>query len=121
MQNENMVNTRLFEGKEYPLVIYNGQAAINRAIRFYTTVSCPDIEEIDFDFPDFVSAYFRVYNDRSERRIKNLVMTQYGPYLLLNGSVQDMTFEDEGDYYYEIGYNRGGYETALRYGKLHVI
>lgn len=119
-----MVNTRLFEGKEYPLITYNGQAAINRAFRFFTVVDCSDLpyEEIDFDFPDFVSAYFRVWSERdSPVLIKNLVMTQYGTYLLLNASVLDMTFEDLGPYYYEIGYNRGGYEVALRYGKLSVI
>ena|SRR6187551_1829041 len=118
-----MVNTRLFEGKEYQLVTYNGQAAINRAFRFFTVIDCADIpyEEIDFDFPDFVSAHFRVYSERDGRLLKDLVMTQYGTYLILNASVSDMTFEDLGPYYYEIGYNRGGYEVALRYGKLLVI
>lgn len=118
-----MVNTRLFEGKEYPLQIYNGQALVNKAFRFFTVIDCADVpyEEIDFDFPDFVSAYFRIYNERDGRRIKNLVMTQYGTYLIVNASVSDMTFDSLGQYFYEIGYNRGGYEQALRYGNVLVI
>lgn len=115
-----MVNTRLFLGKEYSLVIYNGQAVPTKAFRFYTVVDCTG-EEIDFDFPDFVSGYFRIYNERSGRLIKDLIMSNNGPYLVLNASVSDMTFEDNGYYYYEIGYNRGGYEQALRYGTLKVI
>lgn len=118
-----MINTRLFEAKEYPLVIYNGQAVINRAFRFFTVVDCLDIpyEEIDFDFPDYASSYFRVYNERNGRLLLDLAMDHIDPYLILNASVQDMTFEDNGDYYYEVGYVRTVYEQALRYGKLSVI
>lgn len=118
-----MINTRLFEAKEYTLQIYNGQALIDRAFRFYTVVDCEDLpyEEVDFDFPDYVSSYFRVYNERSGRLILDLVMTQSGPYLIANSSVADMTFEDNGNYYYEIGYSRSGYEQALRYGVLNVL
>lgn len=118
-----MINTRLFEAKEYPLVIYNGQAVINRAFRFFTVVDCLDVpyEEIDFDFPDYASSYFRVYNERNGRLLLDLAMDHIDPYLILNGSVQDMTFEDLGPYYYEIGYVRTVYEQALRYGKLSVI
>lgn len=117
-----MINTRLFEGKEYSLQIYNGQAVVNRAFRFYTLYDCDgNYEEIDFDFPDFVSAYFRIYNERSGLLIRDLVMDINAPYLIVNASVSDMTFEDNGNYYYELGYNRGGYETALRYGILNVI
>ena len=48
-------------------------------------------------------------------------MTQSGTYLILNASINDMTFDDNGNYFYEIGYSRGGYEQALRYGTLKVI
>lgn len=116
-----IINTRLFNAKEYNLVIYNRQAIINKAFRFYSEVSCPDYEEIDFDFPDFVSAYFRVYNERLGRLVLDLVPTRSGPYLIVNASLADGTFEDLGNYFYEIGYNSGGYELALRYGKLEVI
>lgn len=115
-----MVNTRLFAGKEYSLVIYNGKAIINKAFRFYTVVDCTG-EEIDFDFPDFAGAYFRVYNERIGRLIKTLAVTQNGPYLVVEASISDATFEDNGHYYYEIGYIRGVYEQTLRYGTLKVI
>lgn len=118
-----MINSRLFQAKEYPLIIYNGHALIDKAFRFYTVVNCADLpyEEIDFDFPDYVSSYFRVYNERLGRLVLELAMTNNGPYLVVNASVSEMTFEDNGDYYYEIGYSRAGYEQALRYGKLKVI
>lgn len=118
-----MISYRLFQAKEYPLIIYNGQALIDKAFRFYTVVDCADLpyEEIDFDFPDYVSSYFRVYNERLGRLVLELAMTNNGPYLVVNASVSEMTFEDNGDYYYEIGYSRAGYEQALRYGKLKVI
>lgn len=118
-----MVNTRLFEAKEYPLVIYNGQAIIDRAFRFYTVVDCADLpyEEIDFDFPDYASSYMRVYNERNGRLILTLALELDAPYLIANASVAEMTFEDNGNYYYEIGYVRSVYEQALRYGTLIVI
>lgn len=118
-----MLNTRLFEGKEYSLVIYNRQALINRAFRFFTVVDCIDVtyEEIDFDFPDYVSSYLRIYNERLGRLVLDLPLTQSGAYLIANASISDMTFEDNGNYYYEVGYNRGGYEQALRYGLLQVL
>lgn len=117
-----MTNTRLFQGKEYSLTVYNAQALINQAFYFYTVIDCEDVpfEKIDYSFDGFVSGYFRIYNERWGRLIKEFSMTQYGPYLYVNASVSDMTFEDNGDYYYEIGYS-DGYEKALRYGKLHVI
>lgn len=118
-----MINTRLFEAKEYPLQIYNGQAVINRAFRFFNVLDCADVpyEEFDFDFPDYVSSYFRVYNERNGRLLLDLAMDHIDPYLILNASIADMTFEDNGNYYYEVGYVRTVYEQALRYGKLTVI
>lgn len=118
-----MLNTRLFEAKDYPLKIYNGKAIINMAFRFYTVVSCEEIayEEIDFDFPDYTSSYLRIFNERDGRLIVEIALTQSGTYLIVNASVSDMTFEDTGNYYYEIGYVRGVYEQALRYGTLTVI
>lgn len=123
MQELPMINTRLFHAKEYTLQIYNGQALLNRAFRFYTVVDCEGLayEEIDFDFPDYVSSYFRVYNERNGRLILDLSLTQSGPYLIANSSVADMTFEDNGNYYYEVGYSRSGYDQSLRYGTLNVL
>jgi hypothetical protein len=115
-----VVRTKLFQGHEYDLVIYNGEAIISRAFYFYTK-DC-DGNETPFDFPDYNEGYFKVYNERSGRRIKNLVLTRSAAYLILNASESDMTFEDEGFYYYEVGYVRaGGYETTLRYGNLKVL
>lgn len=118
-----MVNTRLFQAKEYSLVIYNRQAIINKAFRFYTIVDCVDLpyEEIDFDFPDYVSSYLRIYNERLGRLVIEIDLSRSGPYLIANASASEMTFEDNGNYYYEIGYSRGGYEQALRYGVVKVL
>lgn len=115
-----MINVKLFQATEYPLEIYNGKALINLAMRFFTT-DC-DGNDDDFDFPDFESAYFRVYNERLGRQILSLVPSRSGSYLVLNETAETMTFEDNGRYYYEIGYLRsGGYEQALRFGPLKVI
>lgn len=118
-----MVNTRLFEGKEYTLQVYNGQALVNRAFRFYTVVDCLEIpyEEIDYDFPDYVSSYLRIYNERDGRLIKTFALEQSGPYLIANVGVSDMTFDNLGNYYYEIGYVRAVYDQVLRYGTLNVL
>jgi hypothetical protein len=115
-----MLNTKLFSGNEYPLTVYNGQALVDVAFRFYTSDNC-DGEKIDFDFPDYDSSFFRVYNERIGREIKDFSLTQDGAYLIANVSALDMTFEDNGNYYYEVGYARNGYEQTLRYGKLIVI
>lgn len=117
------LNTRLFQAKDYPLVIYNGKAVINVAFRFYSVVECDDIpyEEIDFDFPDYASSYMRVYNERDGRLIIEIALSRDGAYLIVNASASDMDFDDLGNYYYEIGYVRGVYEQALRYGTLSVI
>lgn len=118
-----MINTRLFEGKEYSLVIYNGQAIINRAFRFFTVVDCADVpyEEIDFDFPDYASSFLRIFSEREGRLIKEWALDHNGPYLIANVSESDANFDDVGNYYYEVGYVRAVYEQVLRYGTLKVI
>lgn len=115
-----MLNTKLFTGEEYDLTVYNEQALINESFRFYSVSDC-DGTETEFDFPEFAGAYFRVYNERLGREIKDLVLTISGAYLVANTSVADMTFDDNGNYYYEIGYVRNVYDQVLRYGKLIVI
>jgi hypothetical protein len=118
-----MLNTRLFEAKEYSLQIYNGQALIDRAFRFFTVVDCESVayEEIDFDFPGYDSSYFRVFNERNGSEILEIALERSGSYLIANANAETMTFEDNGNYYYEIGYVRSGYEQALRYGMLNVL
>lgn len=113
-----MTNIRLFDGEEYELVIYNGQAITDKAIRFYT-VDCEGTET-DYDFPGYASSFLRVYNERNGRELLELALSLDAPYLIINASSSDMTFEDNGDYFYEIGYN-DGYDKVLRYGKLKAI
>lgn len=114
-----MLRNRIFDAEERPLEIYNGVAIIDLAMSFFTE-DC-DIEE-DFTFPNFSSAYFRVFNERLGRELKDLTLTRSGNELILNASVSDMTFEDNGRYFYEIGYiASGGYEFPLRYGVATVI
>lgn len=118
-----VLNTRLFQAKEYPLQLYNGKTVIDYGFRFFTVVDCVDLpyEEIEFDFPGYSGSYFRVYNERRGRLILDVDMELYNGYLLLNLSESDASFEDDGNYYYEIGYIRSGYEQSLRYGTITVI
>lgn len=115
-----MLRSKLFDGEEKTLEVYNQLPLIDVAIEFFT-VECEEDE--DFTFPNYASSYFRVFNERLGRRIKNITnIAQSGPALVINASVTDMTFDDNGKYYYEIGYiSTGGYEFPLRYGKLQVI
>lgn len=115
-----MIRNRIFDAEERPLDIFNEVAIIDLAMSFFTD-ECGDDE--DFTFPNYSSAYFRVYNERLGRRIKNITnIARSGNELILNASVLDMTFEDNGRYYYEIGYvQTGGYEFPLRYGVATVI
>lgn len=114
-----MIRNKIFDAEERPLVIYNQVAIIDLAMSFFTE-QCQEDE--DFTFPNFSSAYFRVFNERLGRRIKNISLTRSGNELIMNASVSDMTFEDNGNYYYEIGYvQSGGYEFPLRYGLATVI
>lgn len=115
-----MLKNKLFQAKDYPLIVYNGKAIIDKAFRFYTK-DCDGVDE-DFDYPGFVSAYMRVNNERNGRLLLTLALTQSGTYLVLNASASEMTFEDNGNYWYEVGYvMTGGYEQALRYGVLQVL
>lgn len=114
-----MLRIKLFDGVEGNLVIYNRQAIINLDIQFYSEECDDDLlyEEEDFTFPGYVSSYLRIYNERIGRLIKDIVLAQSGGSLILNASVLDMTFEDNGNYYFEIGYvQSGGYEQVLKYG-----
>lgn len=115
-----MIRNKIFDAEERPLQIFNGVAIIDLVMEFFTE-ECEEDE--DFTFPNYSSAYFRVYNERLGRRIKNLTnIANSGNALILNASVSDMTFEDNGKYYYEIGYvQTGGYEFPLRYGQATVI
>jgi fibronectin type 3 domain-containing protein len=111
---------RLFDGVEKKIEVYNGQAILDYAIEYFTRDDCDD--ESEFTFPSYLSSYFRIYNERLGREIKEIVLSNSGGSLIVNASALDMTFDDNGTYYYEIGYvQAGGYEIALQFGPLRVI
>lgn len=117
-----LIRGKLFDGEEKPIIIYNGKAIINLAMSFFDQ-DCVSGEEVDgdFAFPGFASAYMRINNERLGRLIKTFVLTRSGNELVLNVNASDMTFDDNGTYYYEIGYSDGVYEYTLAYGKATVI
>jgi len=114
-----MLRVKLFDGVDEPMIVYNSQAIIDEAIEFFTE-ECGT--ETDYVFNGYISSYFRVFNERLGIEIKDISLSNSGSSLIINASVLDMTFADNGFYYYEIGYiQTGGYEVVLRYGKLNVI
>lgn len=117
-----MLRLKLFDGVESDLVVYNAQAIVDLEIQFFTEDCDDDLlyEEEDFTFPGYASSYFRVYNERSGKLLKNIALSRSEASLIVNASVLDMTFEEEGKYYYEIGYVNVVYEQVLKYGKLTV-
>lgn len=108
---------QLFEGREYPLTLYNGAPLIDKGFQFVYN-DCGT--ETDFDFPDYESSYIVVYNERLGREIKRIALTRNQNLLLFYST--DTVFEDNGDYYYEVIYvQSGGYEIVLRYGTIKII
>lgn len=119
-----MLRVKLFDGVERELKVYNGQAILDYDIDFFTEECDTDFEEDeeDFTFPAYASSYFRVFNERLGTRIKNIALSRSGSSLVMNVSVLDNTYDQNGKYYYEIGYvQAGGYEIALMYGPLKVV
>lgn len=117
-----MLRIKLFDGVEKELKMYNGMSVLDYAIEFFTE-ECDDdliVEEEDFTFPNYVSSYLRIYNERSGRLLKSIALSQSGSTLIINSN--DLTLDDLGKYYYEIGYvQTGGYETTLMYGPYTAI
>lgn len=114
--------TKAFIAEENGLEFYNRKALIDLEMEFVYLDD--DENELSFDFPEYVSAYMRVYEGRERVTIlKNYTtqITQTGNLLYFNCSVSDMTFQDYGKYYFEIGYNMNGYEIPLRFGTLEII
>lgn len=112
--------TKMFIARAYPLTVFNGKPMINVAIRFFTTNNCEG-EEVDWDFPNYAGSYLRVFNERGGRELKEFALDRDDAYLIANVSESDMTFEDNGNYYYEIVYLNGVYEQVLRYGIFTVV
>jgi len=108
-----------FIAEENGLTFYNGKAIIDLA---FTFLYDDEVETI-FDFYGYVSSYLYVYDERSGQLLKSFTdqITRNSNVLVLNCSVSDMTFDDPGNYYFELGYVSSGYEIPLRYGKFKVI
>ena len=112
--------SRGFIAQEQDLTFKNGKALLNLAF----TIVYDDETETIFTFPGYVSSYFRVYDTlRQTRLIKNYTaqVTRNSNVLVMNCSVSDMTFNEAGPYWYEMGYVSSGYDVAIRYGKLLII
>lgn len=112
-----MTVNKLFQATEYPLEIYNDQPIIDMGFQFFYD-NCGT--ETDFDFPDYVNSYLKFYNERLGRTIKTIPLTRSGNILIVNST--DTSFDDNGNYFYEVIYlMSGGYEIVLRYGLGKVI
>lgn len=111
-------NDLMFIGQEAPFEAYNGIAILNLSIVFQNS------DETDFTFPGYVSAYFNIYQSRGESQLKSFAsqIIRSSNVFILNLSVSDMTFADNGTYYYELGYiQSGGYAVPLRFGVFKAI
>ena len=108
-----------FEADNEELNLYNGQAVLDLAI----TYVLDDDDETAYTFPGYSSSFMYVY-DSPERnyQIKSFTsqVTRNSNVQVLNLSASDCTFDNEGTFYYELGYVRSGYEIVLRYGSLYI-
>jgi hypothetical protein len=102
-----------------------GFTAENKNLKIYNTKAVIDLVFSSFDFTGDSGSYFlRVLDERLGTEIKEYIsqLTRNDNSLVFNASVSDMTFHDNGRYYYELGYIRsGGYEELLRYGEFIVV
>lgn len=107
------------DGNGKDIQVYNGHPLIDYPIEFVY-----DDDETGYSFIGFTSAFFRVFDSRQQKRIKNFTnqVSRNSNFLVINCSITDMTFSNRGRYYYEVGYVRSGvYDIVLQYGELHVI
>jgi hypothetical protein len=111
--------SRTFIAQEAGLSFYNGKAIKDLTFTFLYD----DEVETPFGFDGYSSAYMYVYDERLGQLLKSYInqLTRNSNVLVMNSSVADMTYDDNGTYYFELGYNRSGYEVPLRYGKLKII
>lgn len=108
----------LFTATEQDLEVYNFAPLIN------LQVSITNDDGTIFPFPGYVSSLFKVYSTRGGIQLKNISsqISLSSNVLYFNCSQQDMTFEDNGKYYYELSYiMSGGYTFLLQYGNLIVL
>lgn len=116
-----MDQTKAFIAEEKELTFYNARALINLEFEF-VFIDDDNIEN-DFGFDGYVSAYFRAYDEREGQSLKlfSSQITRTSNSLIFNCSVDDMTFENLGRHFFEMGYNNSGYEVTLRFGTLNVV
>lgn len=117
-------NINTIIGIEEEMVVYNGRAIIDFVFSFYALDD--DDNEIAFSFPNENGLYLFVNNERGGYLIRQWTNTtglsRNSNNIVWNASESGMTFDEQGSYYYELGYLRGGvYETPLRFGKFRVI
>lgn len=108
--------TNLFVAQEEDIVIYNGRAILDEVIEY----EYDDEDETLFDFPGYSSSYWNIYDSEERNRsIKSFTsqVTRNSNCQVINCSVSDMTFTNDGTYYYELGYIRSGYSVPLRFGR----
>lgn len=115
-----IIRTYGFEGMEGELSFYNRQAVTDLALYFYLD----DDNSTAYGFTGYASAWLRVY-DSTERnyQIKNFTsqLSRNSNAIVMNASVSDMTFNEPGKYYFELGFVRSGYDVVLRYGYFYSI
>lgn len=116
-----MDQSRGFVAEENEIVLENNKAILNKTLAVFYDDNGDDVI---FDFPGYTSAYMKIYDSlRKTRLIKNFTsqISRNSNVLIFNCSVSDMTFDDSGGYYFEIGYINSGYEISIRYGKLIIL
>lgn len=112
-----VLDTKLFQAQEYKLELYNEQPIIDIGFEFVLD-ECGT--ETAFTFPDYVSSFFRVYNERLGRLEKDIPLLRVDNVLKIYST--DTSYDENGNRYYEVGYlMSGGYEIVLRYGTLEVL
>lgn len=119
-----------FEAVEESITFYNGQAVLNLPIYYYTLATEADHDdEIDGEFVDeypfsgYASSFLNIYDsDERNTLVKSFTsqVTRNSNAQVLNLSVSDMTFDQNGTYYFELGYVRSGYDIVLRFGQLFI-
>jgi len=115
-----MDQIKVFIAEEKELEFFNAKALIN--IQFEVLYIDDNGDEAAYSFPGYVSAYFRVYDEREGQLLKNFAaqIVRSSNILNFNCSVDDMTFENLGKYHFEMGFNSSGYEIPIRFSQLNI-
>jgi hypothetical protein len=112
------------------ITFYNGIALLNFYFTFFYNEDGELKSELNVDngndaflFAGYSSGYMSIYDERNGQLIKTFTtqITRNSNKLVFNCSVSDMTFENLGNYFYEIGYVMSGYDRPLNYGDVKII